>query len=104
MAANARRYPVSAQCGILDVPRSTYYAIAGREGREQPPDPLEAEVAAIFEESRGRYGVRRVLAGFGEVRLAGRAKIHAEQRLRADYAFASILYHLPSIAKGVRAK
>lgn len=62
IAANARRYPVSAQCRILGVPRSTFYAMAGREGRERPRDPLEAEVAAVFEESRGRYGARRIKA------------------------------------------
>ena len=37
MAANADRYPVSAQCEILGVPRSTYYHL--RSHPETPPAP-----------------------------------------------------------------
>lgn len=33
IAANAGRYPISAQCEILGVPRSTYYAMRGKDAR-----------------------------------------------------------------------
>lgn len=59
MAANAGRYPVSAQCEILGAPRSTYYAMRGRAEPAEAPDPAAEEVAAAFEESRGRYGPGR---------------------------------------------
>ena len=41
MAADARRYPVSAQCRILGVPRSTYYRMLARPPRPKAPDPIE---------------------------------------------------------------
>ena len=62
IAANAGRYPVSAQCEILGVPRSTYYAMRGRAEPAEAPDPAAEEVAAAFEESRGRYGARKIKA------------------------------------------
>ena len=62
MAANAGRYPVSAQCEILGVPRSTYYAMRGRAEPAEAPDPAAEEVAWAFEESRGRYGSRKIKA------------------------------------------
>lgn len=62
IAANARRYPVSAQCEILGVPRATYYYMAGREDGPKERDPLEEEIVSIFRENRGRYGARRIKA------------------------------------------
>ena len=44
MAANARRCPVSAQCGILGVPRSTYYRMLAHPPRPKAPDPIEPDV------------------------------------------------------------
>ena len=61
IAANAGRYPVSSQCEILGVPRSTYCAMRGRAEPAEAPDPA-AEVATAFEESRGRYGARKIKA------------------------------------------
>lgn len=67
IAANAGRYPVSAQCEILGVPRSTYYAMRGRAEPAEAPDPAAEEVAAAFEESRGRYGARKIKASFARM-------------------------------------
>lgn len=62
IAANARRYPVSAQCRILGVPRATYYYMLNREDEPKGKDPLEEEIVSIFMENRGRYGARRIKA------------------------------------------
>ena len=70
IAANARRYPVSAQCRILGVPRSTYYHMLAHPPRPKAPDPIEPDVVGAFEASRGGYGARRlkiVLARSGVV-------------------------------------
>lgn len=60
IAANARRYPVSAQCRILGVPRSTYYHMLARPPRPKPPDPIGPDAPGAFEASRGGYGARRL--------------------------------------------
>ena len=62
MAANAGRYPVSAQCEILGVARSTYYSMRSRAESPKPPDPVEPDVLAAHGASRGRYGARRIKA------------------------------------------
>ena len=41
IAANADRYPVSAQCEILGVPRSTYYQLRSHPETPPAPDPIE---------------------------------------------------------------
>jgi putative transposase len=74
MAANARRYPVSAQCRILGVPRSTYYRMLAHPPRPKAPDPIEPDVLGAFGASRGGYGARRL-----EVALE-RAGITASRR------------------------
>lgn len=60
MAANARRCPVSAQCGIPGVPRSTYCRMLAHPPRPKAPDPIEPDVLGAFEASRGGYGARRL--------------------------------------------
>ena len=60
MAADARRYPVSAQCRILGAPRSTYYRMLAHPPRPKAPDPIEPDVLGAFEASRGGYGARRL--------------------------------------------
>ena len=62
IAANARRYPVSAQCEILGVPRSTYYCLRPRPEPPPAPDPVEPDVLAVHAESKGRYGARKAKA------------------------------------------
>lgn len=65
IAANADRYPVSAQCEILGVPRSTYYHLRSHPETPPAPDPIEPDVLAAHAESRGRYGSRKVKASPG---------------------------------------
>lgn len=65
IAANADRYPVSAQCEILGVPRSTYYYLRSRPEPPPAPDPVEPDVLAVHAESKGRYGARKVKASPG---------------------------------------
>lgn len=62
MAANAGRCPVSAQCDILGMPRSTCYAMRSRANAPKPPDPIEPDALAVHEASRGRYGSRKMKA------------------------------------------
>lgn len=61
-STNAGRCPVSAQCEILGVPRSTYYAMRSRADAPKGPDPVEPDVAAAHEASRGRHGSRKIKA------------------------------------------
>ena len=62
MAASADRYPVSARCEILGVPRSTCYRLRSRPAPAPAPDPVEPDVLAAHAESKGRYGARKVKA------------------------------------------
>lgn len=59
--ANASRYPISAQCRILGVPRSTYYWMTGHPETEHV-DPIAGDVRAVRRDSRGRYGARKIKA------------------------------------------
>lgn len=76
IAANAGRHPASVQCEILGVPRSTYYAMRGRTEPAEAPDPAAEEVATAFEESRGRYGARKIKAS-----LARRGIVLSRRRI-----------------------
>ena len=53
--ANASRYPISAQCRILGVPRSTYYWMIEHPEAERV-DPIAGDVHAVRRDSRERYG------------------------------------------------
>ena len=59
--ANAARYPISAQCRIPDVPRSTYYWMTGHPGTERA-DPIAGDVRAVWRDGRERYGARKIKA------------------------------------------
>ena len=59
--ANAARYPISAQCRIPDVPRSTYYWMTGHPGTERA-DPIAGDVRAVRRDGRERYGARKIKA------------------------------------------
>ena len=59
-AANARRYPVSAQRRIPGVPRSTHYRMPAHPPRPKAPDPIGPDVLGAFEASRDGYGARRL--------------------------------------------
>ena len=59
--ANASRYPISAQCRILGVPRSTYYWMIEHPETERA-DPIAGDVRAIWRDRRERYGARKIKA------------------------------------------
>ena len=59
--ANAARYPISAQCRILGVPRSTCYWMIEHPGTEHV-DPIAGDVRAVRRDSRERYGARKIKA------------------------------------------
>ena len=59
--ANDARYPISAQCRIPGVPRSTYYWMTGHPEAERV-DPIAGDVRAVRHAGRGRYGVRKIKA------------------------------------------
>ena len=60
IAANAGRYPVSAQCGILSVPRATYYWVLGHPEGERPRDPITDDVVRAHEEGFREYGALKI--------------------------------------------
>lgn len=62
IAANADRHPVSAQRGILGVPRPAYHCLRPRPEPPPAPDPVEPDVLAVHAESRGGYGARKAKA------------------------------------------
>ena len=62
IAANEGRYPISAQCRLLGVARSTYYSMRSRADRPAAPDPAVPAVVAAHAASKGRYGSRKIKA------------------------------------------
>ena len=62
IAANEGRYPISAQCRLLGVARSTYYSMRSRADRPDAPDPAAPAVVAAHAASKGRYGSRKIKA------------------------------------------
>ena len=59
--ANAARCPISAQCGIPGVPRSTYYRMIEHPETERT-DPIAGDVRAAWRDGRERYGARKIKA------------------------------------------
>lgn len=59
--ANAARYPISAQCRMSGVPRSTYYWMTEHPETEHV-DPIAGDVRAIRRDSRERYGAGKIKA------------------------------------------
>ncbi len=62
IAANAGRYPISAQCEVLGVPGSAYCSMRGRRDEPKRPDPLTPEVFPACESNRSVYGARKIKA------------------------------------------
>ena len=67
--ANASRYPISAQCRILGVPRSTYYWMIEHPEAERV-DPIAGDVHAVRRDSHERYGARKIKAAHAVERFA----------------------------------
>ena len=59
--ADAARYPISAQCGILGVPRSACYWMTGHPEAGRV-DPIAGDVRAVWRDSHERYGARKIKA------------------------------------------
>ena len=74
--ANAARYPISAQCRIPDVPRSTYYWMTGHPGTERA-DPIAGDVRAVRRDGRERYGARKIKAA---LERKGRHRVQETRR------------------------
>lgn len=70
IAANAGRYPISAQCEILGVPRSACCSMRGRRDKPKQPDPLTPEVFLAYGSNRGAYGARKIKAVLGLVKVS----------------------------------
>lgn len=62
IAADAGRYPISAQCEVLGVPGSAYCSMRGRRDEPKRPDPLTPEVFPACESNRSVYGARKIEA------------------------------------------
>ena len=58
--SNADKYPVSAQCRILGVPKSTYYYLLANPPLQKDIDPLVHEVIEAYEDNRRQYGARKI--------------------------------------------
>ena len=57
------RRNVKRACELLKVSRAAFYAyLSGPSGRDQDDTDLAAKIAAVHEESKGRYGAPRVHA------------------------------------------
>lgn len=55
----AEEHPLEVLLRMAGLPRSTYYW-AIRHADDDPDSDVKAEIKAIFDENKGRYGVRRV--------------------------------------------
>jgi putative transposase len=61
ISSNAHRYPVSALCRCLGIPRSLYYYHRNRI-KESSDSDLGNHVKEIFEQNRSVYGCRKIKA------------------------------------------
>ncbi len=90
IAANAGRYPVSAQCRILGVPRATYYWMLAHPEAERPRDPITDDVVRAYEEGFREYGapkIKRMLERRGIVASRRRiSRIMRENNLVSGYS------------------
>ena len=83
--ADAARYPISARCGIPDVPRSTYYWMTGHPGTERA-DPIAGDVRAVRRDGRERHGARKIKAA---LERKGRHRVqetHRQHHARTGHA------------------
>ena len=65
IAANEGRCPISAQCRLLGVARSTCCPMRSRPDRPAAPDPAAPAVVAAHAASKGRNGSHKVKASPG---------------------------------------
>lgn len=62
--SNAGRYPISAQCRILGVAKSTYYWMLEHPEAERA-DPYEKDVERVWRDSGKVYGARKIKHALG---------------------------------------
>ena len=67
ITASAGRCPVSAQCELLGVPRSTCYRLRDEPEDAGDEDPIADAVEEEFDKSGGRYGARRIKRALDEL-------------------------------------
>lgn len=79
IAANEGRCPISAQCRLLGVARSTFCSMRSRPDRPAAPDPAAPAVVAAHTASKGCYGSRKIRR-----RSRGRASPSAGARSAAS--------------------
>ena len=87
--ANAAKYPISAQCRILGVPRSTYYWMIEHPETEHV-DPIAGDVRAVRRDSRERHGARKIKAALERKGVTASRRrignIMREQGMTSSYA------------------
>jgi len=83
--ANAARYPISAQCRIPDVPRSTYYWMTGHPGTERA-DPIAGDVRAVRRDGRERHGARKIKAALERKGCHRVQETHRQHHARTGHA------------------
>ena len=66
--SDAGRCPISAQCGILGVPKSTYYWMLDHPETERT-DPHEEDVGRVWRDSGRVYGAGRIKAALEHERI-----------------------------------
>ena len=79
--ANASRYPISAQCRIPGVPRSTYYRMIGHPEAERV-DPIAGDVRAVRRDGHERCGAGKIKAALERrgVTASGRRIVNIMKR------------------------
>ena len=83
--ANAARYPISAQCRIPDVPRSTYYWMTGHPGTERA-DPIAGDVRAVRRDGRERHGAGKIKAALERKGCHRVQETHRQHHARTGHA------------------
>ena len=83
--ADAARYPISARCGIPDVPRSTYYWMTGHPGTERA-DPIAGDVRAVRRDGRERHGARKIKAALERKGCHRVQETHRQHHARTGHA------------------
>lgn len=67
--SDAGRCPISAQCGILGVPKSTYYWMLDHPETERTDPPHEEDVGRVWRDSGRVYGAGRIKATLEHERI-----------------------------------
>ncbi len=84
-------------CGVLGIPRSTYYAELQKQEKKQANDELEILIKQIYQQSRNIYGARKIkceLSKLGHCVSRRRvSRIMKENQLISVYTIAQYKVH-----------